>query len=67
MTQAALSRKVRGERPWYAEELIAIARHFDVSVGYLFGEGEGPVSGPAASKAGPSDYLAPVTRLRFAA
>ena len=55
MTQAALSRKIRGERPWYADELIAIARHFDVSVGSLFGESGGPAKDPQLAKGLPSD------------
>lgn len=47
--QAALSLKLRGRRGWSAADLIAVARYFDVSVGYLFGEGDdanGPKSLP---------------------
>ena len=43
--QTTLSKKLRGERPWYTSELRAAAGMLEVSVGYLFGEGEGV--GPA--------------------
>ena len=36
MTQAALSLKLRGRRPWFAAEIAAAARYFGVSVSALF-------------------------------
>lgn len=36
MTQSALSNKLRGKRPWFAGEIDAVARHYQVSVGALF-------------------------------
>ncbi|WP_369408644.1 helix-turn-helix domain-containing protein [Cellulomonas triticagri] len=42
MQQASLSRKLRGERPWFAEDLIAVAGALGVSVGFLFGEEMSP-------------------------
>lgn len=50
LTQATVSRKLRGERTWYPDELILVARLFNVTVGHLFGETE---KDPAA-KPGPS-------------
>lgn len=38
VSQSAMSKKLRGERPWYTAELIATADAFNVTVGYLFGE-----------------------------
>ena len=38
--QTTLSLKLRGKRPWYSSELRAAANMLDVSVGYLFGEGD---------------------------
>lgn len=44
--QAALSKKLRGDRPWYSSELRGAATMLSVSVGYLFGENdEGPGGG----------------------
>ncbi len=40
MTQANLSKKVRGERGWSIDDLLAVSRHFGVSVSYLVGESE---------------------------
>ncbi|WP_425546742.1 helix-turn-helix domain-containing protein [Brevibacterium sanguinis] len=40
MTQANLSKKVRGERGWSVDDLLAVSRFFDVSVSYLVGETE---------------------------
>jgi transcriptional regulator with XRE-family HTH domain len=36
--QSALSKKLRGDRPWYSSELRDVAAILGVSVGYLFGE-----------------------------
>lgn len=36
MTQGALSRKLRGERPWYADEIMAASVLFQRDVGDLF-------------------------------
>lgn len=38
MTQSALSLKLRGQRPWFASEIAAAARHYRVSVAALFTE-----------------------------
>lgn len=40
VTQSAISKKLRGERPWFAEELVSAASVLGVSIGYLFGEGD---------------------------
>lgn len=44
--QSTLSKKLRGERPWFSHELRDAASMLGVSVGYLFGENDGEV-GPA--------------------
>ena len=38
LDQSALSRKLRGTRPWYAREIAAMAAILDTSVSYLYGE-----------------------------
>ncbi len=43
--QTALSKKLRGDRPWYSAEIVTAASVLGVSVAHLFGEGEGV--GPA--------------------
>lgn len=40
--QTTLSKKLRGERPWYTSELRAAAARLNTTVGYLFGETENP-------------------------
>ena len=69
--QSALSKKLRGIRPWSLDEVVAVARELRTSVAYLIGEvdemgkwctprdlnPEPTVSGPA--------HLAPVIRLDF--
>ena len=40
--QSALSKKLRGERPWYAHELVGIAQLLNSTVGYLYGETNNP-------------------------
>lgn len=42
LTQAAVSRKLAGERPWFAPELVNVAQVLGTSVGELFGEPEPP-------------------------
>lgn len=42
ITQAAISRKLSGERPWFADELALVAGILGVSVGELFGEHHKP-------------------------
>ena len=39
--QAALSMKLRGRRGWSTDEVLTVARHFGVSVDYLFGNDDG--------------------------
>ena len=53
MTQAALSKKVRGERGWSIDELLTVAAALKTTVAYLVGETEnrhpdGPDDGSAA-------------------
>lgn len=38
LTQAAVSRKLSGERPWFPDELVSVAAIFGRTVGELFGE-----------------------------
>lgn len=45
ISQATLSMKLRGKRPWYSTELRAAAEHLNTTVGYLFGEAENPHPG----------------------
>jgi transcriptional regulator with XRE-family HTH domain len=45
ISQPALSKKLRGERPWYTQELVITANQLGVTVGELFGE--------TSTKAGP--------------
>ena len=45
--QTTLSKKLRGERPWYSSELRSAADKLGVTVGYLFGETENPQPGGA--------------------
>lgn len=37
ITQTAVSRKIRGERPWFATEVVAVADALGVSVAALYG------------------------------
>ena len=57
VTQSAMSKKLRGERPWYTAELIAAAAMLSVTVGYLFGEEGGPSVGPAGQSERPVNDL----------
>ena len=56
ITQAAISRKLSGERPWFADELAVVAGILGVGVGELFGEHHKPrrVGGAAAMGQPPS-------------
>ena len=38
ITQATVSRKLRGHRPWFASELVTVAGALGCPVGELFGE-----------------------------
>ncbi|UVK60171.1 helix-turn-helix DNA binding domain protein [Arthrobacter phage Kels] len=38
LTQATVSRKLHGSRPWFATELVAVAGALGMGVGELFGE-----------------------------
>ncbi|WNO27601.1 helix-turn-helix DNA binding domain protein [Arthrobacter phage SerialPhiller] len=38
LTQATVSRKLHGSRPWFASELVTVAGALGMSVGELFGE-----------------------------
>ena len=53
LTQAAVSRKLSGERPWFAAELVDVAAVLHVSVGELFGE----LPAPAPLKVVPARCL----------
>lgn len=50
MTQNTLTRKLRGERGWSADEIAAAAQVLEVEVGYLFKQG--PVDYKAVVRAG---------------
>jgi len=52
ITQAAISRKLSGERPWFADELSLAAGILGVSVGELFGEHHKPRRGVAGAASG---------------
>lgn len=54
LTQPAISKKLRGERPWYAAEVISVARALATSAAYLYGEAENP---RPQSEGGGSDLL----------
>jgi hypothetical protein len=60
MDPSGFSRRLRGERGWSTSELLRVAMFFGVTVGYLFGEEEGPApisgqgKGPAGGAARPS-------------
>jgi len=43
ITQATVSRKLRGQRPWFASELVTVAGALGCPVGELFGERCRPV------------------------
>ncbi|WP_367147245.1 helix-turn-helix domain-containing protein [Microbacterium proteolyticum] len=47
ISQSTMSKKMRGERPWYAPELQTAASVLGVTVGYLFGESTDGGVGPA--------------------
>lgn len=63
--QTTLSKKLRGERPWYTTELRAAASMLDVSVGYLFGEDDavGPAGIEPTTSTVEAQRLAPITPL----
>ncbi len=49
MSQTAISKKLRGERPWYAGEVLAVATTLGVSVASLYGVDDAsvnPTDGP---------------------
>lgn len=52
LTQASVSRKLSGERPWFANELVNVSAVLDVRVGDLFGESgqDGAAPGLASSR-----------------
>ena len=43
MERTQLGRKLRGARPWYLSEIVAVARHLGTSVAYLTGETDDPM------------------------
>jgi transcriptional regulator with XRE-family HTH domain len=45
ISQSTMSKKLRGERPWFTGELVTAAAALGVTVGSLFGEEDGV--GPA--------------------
>lgn len=67
MTQGALSRKLRGDRPWYADEIQSAATLFKREVGDLFkllpdlDSNQEPAGSQSAASNRP---LAPVTTLK---
>ena len=62
ITQAAISRKLSGERPWFADELALAADILGVSVGELFGEHPKP----RRNVAGAASVMRPKARPRIA-
>lgn len=68
ITQAAISRKLSGERPWFADELATVAGILGVQVGELFGEHRKPRRlGGAASVAQVPPRRAAASALVFSA
>lgn len=65
--QSGLGRRLRGERGWSASELRGVSETLGVSVGFLFGEPDGPSVGPAGieptTSTVQSGHLAPITAL----
>jgi transcriptional regulator with XRE-family HTH domain len=55
MTQGALSRKVRGDRPWYADEIAGVAGYFHIDIAALFTPGGALTQkGPVTEVTGPN-------------
>ncbi|WP_368665578.1 helix-turn-helix domain-containing protein [Arthrobacter sp. GMC3] len=53
ITQGAISRKLRGERAFSSDELLAVSKMFNVPIGVLFGEKEkAPADTPGLSSGG---------------
>jgi transcriptional regulator with XRE-family HTH domain len=44
IAQPTLSKKLRGQRPWFAAELILATRALGITVGWLFGETDEPAA-----------------------
>ena len=67
ITQAAISRKLSGERPWFADELATVAGILGVGVGELFGEHRKPrrLGGAAAMVPAPQRRKAAASALVF--
>lgn len=67
ITQAAISRKLSGERPWFADELATVAGILGVGVGELFGEHHKPrrLGGAAAMGQAPARRKAAASALVF--
>lgn len=63
--QTALSKKLRGDRPWYTSELHSAAAMLGVTVGHLFGEDEmvGPAGLEPTTSTVKARRLAPVISL----
>lgn len=45
LTQGGLSKKLRGERGWSADEIMRVSQIFNASLDYLFGKSESPTPG----------------------
>jgi len=54
LTQATVSRKLHGVRPWYASELVTVAGVLGCPVGELFGERCRPAVRPHKAAAPPA-------------
>lgn len=70
ISQSTMSKKLRGERPWYTAELVAAAGALGVTVGSLFGEEDGvgptgfePMTSTVKSQRFAEDHIAEVTPL----
>jgi len=68
--QSALSKKLRGIRPWSLDEVVSVARELRTSVAYLIGEVDDETwctprdLNPEPTVSGPRAHLAEVIRLR---
>ena len=58
MAKSQLSRKLKGERPWYAREIVEVARVLGTSVAYLIGETDDPSAPPPGLEPGTVRFTA---------
>ena len=53
--QSALSKKLRGHRPWSVDEMLIVARELKTTVAYLVGEIDDPLCTPRDLNPEPTD------------